>query len=66
MWRLHIAGLSLGLEAPEPVLAELDEVYREFTARGREYASDDRNPHLCFAGCSACCRRGGVLRRDAG
>ena len=58
MWTLHIAGLCIGLEAPESALTELDEVYREFTVRGREYAADDRNPHLCFAGCSACCRRG--------
>jgi Fe-S-cluster containining protein len=58
MWTLHIAGLRLGLEAPESALEELDEVYRDFEARGRAYASERSNPHLCFAGCSACCRKG--------
>jgi Fe-S-cluster containining protein len=56
--RFRIAGLDLTLQDTSEVLAELDQLYAEFEARGREHAADAANPHLCRAGCSACCRSG--------
>jgi len=55
---LHIAGLSVALHEPEAVLADLDLVYAELAERQAAYRSDSTNPHLCFEGCSACCRSG--------
>lgn len=56
--QFQIAGLTLHLYDCDRVLSELEGIYREFDARGRDYARDVSNPHLCFAGCSHCCRRG--------
>jgi hypothetical protein len=56
--RLRIAALDLELHDTAAVLADLEALYGEFDARGREYAADARNPHLCRAGCSACCQSG--------
>ena len=55
---LHIAGLRLALHEPAGVLEELEIVYRDFAARAEAHASNPSNPHLCFAGCSHCCRSG--------
>jgi Fe-S-cluster containining protein len=56
--RLHIAGLTIELHESAAVLAELESVYRELALRQLTYRRDPANPHLCFEGCSACCRSG--------
>ncbi|HEY3246518.1 MAG TPA: YkgJ family cysteine cluster protein, partial [Phycisphaerae bacterium] len=56
--RFHIAGLTLALRGPDEALEALDEVYREFGRRSDAFVADRRNPHLCCAGCSHCCKRG--------
>jgi len=56
--KIHIAGLAVSLHDVDGVLADLDATYREFAARGDAYASGPANPHLCFSGCSHCCRDG--------
>ena len=56
--RLHIAGLTVELHESAAVLAELENVYRELALRQSAYRRDPANPHLCFEGCSACCRSG--------
>ena len=56
--RLQIAGVNLALRDVESVLRELEAVYAEFGARSAAYAADPSNVHLCFAGCSHCCKRG--------
>ena len=55
---LLIAGMDVRLLGPERALAELERLYLEFEARGDAYAKNAANPHLCFAGCSQCCRSG--------
>ena len=40
------------------MLGELQTVYAEFGTRAAAYAADYSNVHLCFAGCSHCCKRG--------
>ncbi|HRX87773.1 MAG TPA: hypothetical protein P5572_22320, partial [Phycisphaerae bacterium] len=59
--RIRIAGLDIALRDAAAVLAELDGLYAEFDARGRAFAGDARNSHLCRAGCSHCCRSGAVF-----
>lgn len=58
MGEFHIAGLSIGLSDLDECLADLDAVYVQFQTRCDEFKANDRNPHLCRAGCSHCCRRG--------
>lgn len=57
-WTLEIAGSSFTLHEPVKVLAELAAIYAELERRSQAYRSDPLNPHLCHAGCSACCRSG--------
>ena len=59
--RIDIAGLSIHLHDIHAVLAELRAVYRLFRERGDAFKADDRNPHLCRAGCSHCCKSGVVF-----
>jgi len=59
--RVDIAGLAIGLTDSDGVLAELGRLYADFDRRGLEFAADGRNPHLCRAGCSHCCRQGAVF-----
>lgn len=54
----EIAGLVVPLTAAEDRLAELEAVYAEFDVLTAQFRSDERNPHLCGAGCSHCCRNG--------
>lgn len=60
-WRINIAGLSIDLHDTQAILAELQVVYRLFRERGDAFKADDRNPHLCRAGCSHCCKSGAVF-----
>jgi len=55
---LHIAGISVALHDVDPVLAELDRAYVAFSERQALYTRNPENPHLCFEGCSSCCRSG--------
>lgn len=55
---MRIAGLEVVLHDVEDVLAGLEATYGEFEVRIAEYVRVPSNPHLCFAGCSHCCRRG--------
>jgi hypothetical protein len=55
---MRIAGLDVELHDVEDVLAELEATYRGFDARTEAYSRVPSNPHLCFAGCSHCCREG--------
>ena len=55
---LHIAGIRCALAGSDGVLAELAELYAELEAREAAYKADARNPQLCYAGCSACCKKG--------
>lgn len=59
--QLHIAGLSIALLDVERVVGELRERYTEFARRTDAFKSDVRNPHLCAAGCSHCCKQGAVF-----
>jgi Fe-S-cluster containining protein len=59
--RIEIAGLSIALHRFESALDELGTVYQQFLARGDRYRADGRNPLLCRAGCSHCCRSGAVF-----
>lgn len=56
-----IADLRLRLTEIEPALGALDALYATFDARGRAFIAAGRNPHLCHAGCSHCCRSGAVF-----
>lgn len=58
MREFHIAGLSIRLSDLDECLADLDAAYAQFQTRCDEFKANDRNPHLCRAGCSHCCRRG--------
>src|SRR5438094_224605 len=58
---IEIAGLLIELRDPARALAELIETYREFERRAAEFRADSRNPHLCHAGCSHCCKSGAVF-----
>ena len=60
-WRIDIAGLSIHLHDLHAILAELRAVYHLFRERGDAFKADDRNPHLCRAGCSHCCKSGAVF-----
>lgn len=60
-WRIDIAGLSIHLHDIHAVLAELRSVYYLFRERGDAFKADGRNPHLCRAGCSHCCKSGAVF-----
>lgn len=59
--RIDIAGLSIGLHDVHAVLAELRTVYDQFGQRSEAFKGDERNPHLCHAGCSHCCKRGAIF-----
>lgn len=59
--RIVIAGLDIELSDVDAVLCELRDSYDEFARRGDEFKADSRNPHLCRAGCSHCCRSGAVF-----
>jgi Fe-S-cluster containining protein len=56
-----IAGQHIELHEPERAAAALDRVYRTFDQRGAAFAATGRNPHLCRAGCSHCCRSGALF-----
>lgn len=60
-WHIDIAGLSIPLRRPSDALAQLQGIYRTFQDRQSAFVADDRNPHLCRAGCSHCCRSGAVF-----
>jgi len=55
---VRIARVSIALHGVESVLDELDSLYAEFGARLAAHAANPDNVHLCFAGCSHCCKRG--------
>jgi len=55
---MRIAGIEVVLHDVGDVLAGLEATYGEFEARSSEYVRMPSNPHLCFAGCSHCCRQG--------
>ncbi len=59
--RIDIAGLSIRLHDVHAILTELRAVYEAFQERGDAFKADDRNPHLCRAGCSHCCKSGAVF-----
>ena len=59
--QIDIAGLSIPLHDVRANLAELRVVYDLFDRRGDAFKADDRNPHLCRAGCSHCCKSGAVF-----
>jgi Fe-S-cluster containining protein len=58
---LGIAGLRIALHDVDEVLSGLAALEREFAGRAAEYAAEPANPHLCYAGCSGCCRSGAVF-----
>ncbi len=58
---IQIAGLEIPLSDAPAAAAELESIYSEFGARCDAFRTDRRNPHLCAAGCSHCCRRGAVF-----
>ncbi len=60
-YHINIAGLSINLHDVEDVSAKLRAVYSEFHERGEAFKADGRNPHLCRAGCSHCCKSGAVF-----
>jgi Fe-S-cluster containining protein len=57
-WTLEIAGCCCPLTTPQVLLAELRQLFEVFQQRTAAYRDDPRNPHLCHAGCSACCAHG--------
>lgn len=59
--QFHIAGLSIPLHDADRILAELRDLYDEFNQRTDAFKADARNPHLCAAGCSHCCKQGAVF-----
>lgn len=60
-WTIAIAGLTLTLECPRDILAELHAIYDDFQRRADTFKADPNNPHLCRAGCSHCCKHGAVF-----
>ncbi len=58
---IEIAGLSLPLVDVANVMDDLRAVYAEFDQRTDAFKADERNPHLCAAGCSHCCKQGAVF-----
>lgn len=60
-WHIDIAGLSIRMHDVRAILAELRAVYHLFRERGDAFKADGRNPHLCRAGCSHCCKSGAVF-----
>lgn len=61
MLRFDIAGLSIPLYETQAVLTELQAVYDLFHRRSQAFKADGRNPHLCRARCSHCCRSGAIF-----
>ena len=61
IWRFDIAGLSVQLHDMHAILAEVRAVYHEFRERGDAFKAGGRNPHLCRAGCSHCCKSGALF-----
>ena len=59
--RIGIAGLSINLHDVHAVLAEMQALYHQFHKRGEAFKATGRNPHLCRAGCSHCCKSGAVF-----
>lgn len=59
--RIDIAGLSIDLFAAPAILSELKDLYQSFHERGEAFRAYGRNPHLCKAGCSHCCKSGAVF-----
>jgi len=57
----RIADLCISLNDVSGVLGELRAHYEEFDRRADAFKSDARNPHLCAAGCSHCCKQGAVF-----
>lgn len=57
----NIAGLSIPLLEISASLAALAELLGEFDGRCDDFRATGRNPHLCRAGCSHCCRHGAVF-----
>jgi len=57
----HIADLCISLDDVSDVLSDLRALYREFDRRTDAFKSGARNPHLCAAGCSHCCKQGAVF-----
>ena len=60
-WQFEIAGLSIPLQNPRPILDELRNTYADFQLRADKFKSDQKNPHLCRAGCSHCCKSGAAF-----
>lgn len=60
-WHIDIAGLSIRLHDVRAILTELQAVYHLFRERADAFKADGRNPHLCRAGCSHCCKSGAVF-----
>ncbi len=58
---IEIAGIEIPLHDADAILAELHTVYGAFQDRTAAFIADARNPHLCHAGCSHCCRKGAVF-----
>lgn len=58
---IDIAGLSICLHDTDAVLDGLRALYAEFQSLVEDYAADRRNPYLCRAGCSHCCKSGAVF-----
>lgn len=59
--RMIIAGLSIELHDVRATLDDLQSVYDQFQQRTDAFKTDRRNPHLCRAGCSHCCKHGAVF-----
>lgn len=59
--RIHIAGVDIALQDAGNILTQLRDAYAELQNRFDAFRGDSRNPHLCRAGCSHCCRRGAVF-----
>ncbi len=60
-WQFEIAGLSIPLHEPRPILDQLRNTYADFQRRSDNFKSDNKNPHLCHAGCSHCCKSGAAF-----
>lgn len=58
---IQIAGLSIPLTNCDAALSELRATYEEFDERTNAFKEDVRNPHLCEAGCSHCCKQGAIF-----
>jgi hypothetical protein len=65
-WTLDIAGCSCRLTEPESILGELRRLFEAFQRRAEAYRQRPGNPHLCRAGCSACCEKGAFFAVSLG